>query len=69
MDGTVTAFDADKGFGYLRTPDGRELFFHCTEILDGSRVIEVGTMVSFDLVAGHRGRYEASRVARQAGDA
>ena len=58
----VVAFDEDKGFGTVRADDGRELFFHCTQIADGSRAVEVGTAVRFEVIAGHLGRWEAARV-------
>ena len=60
--GRVAAFDQHVGFGTVRTEDGRELFFHCTAIADGSRTIEVGTDVTFDVVAGHHGRWEAAAI-------
>jgi cold shock CspA family protein len=60
--GRVIAFDADAGFGTIEASDGREFFFHCTKIADGSREIAVGANVRFDVVAGHLGRWEASRV-------
>ena len=62
--GIVVEFDDDKGFGAVRTadPDGTEFFFHCTAIADGSRTIDVGTNVTFDVVPGHLGRYEAANL-------
>jgi cold shock CspA family protein len=58
--GTVADFDEHKGYGTVRdAQDGREVFFHCTQIADGSRTIAVGTEVTFDVVAGHLGRWEA----------
>ena len=58
--GVVADFDEHKGYGAVRdAEDGRELFFHCTQIADGSRTIAVGTEVSFEIVAGHLGRWEA----------
>ena len=62
MQGSVVEFDEDKGFGTVRADagDGAEYFFHCTAIADGSRTIAVGTAVTFDLVPGHLGRYEAA---------
>jgi cold shock CspA family protein len=58
--GVVAEFDEHKGYGTVREVDGaRELFFHCTEIADGSRTIDVGTAVTFEVVAGHLGRWEA----------
>jgi cold shock CspA family protein len=60
--GTVAQFDEHQGMGTIRTEDDRDLFFHCTQILDGSRMIDVGAPVRFDVVAGHLGTWEAARV-------
>jgi CspA family cold shock protein len=62
-EGRVAEFDGQKGYGWLVTDDGRRLFFHCTAIADGSRSIPEGTAVTFDVVPGHLGRWEASGVA------
>ena len=58
----MAAFDQHAGFGSVQTDDGTELFFHCTAIADGSRTIEVGTAVTFDVVPGHHGRWEAAGI-------
>ncbi|MEA3078053.1 MAG: cold shock protein [Actinomycetota bacterium] len=64
--GVVVAFDEDAGFGTVRSAaDGRELFFHCTQIADGSRSVEVGAAVRFSVVAGHLGQWEAAGVEKQ----
>ena len=60
--GTVIAFDEHRGYGTVRATDGRELFFHCTAIADGSRRIAVGAEVVFAVVPGHRGQWEAADV-------
>jgi cold shock CspA family protein len=62
LTGTVAAFDEPKGYGTVRTADGRDLFFHCTQIADGTRTIPVGVPVEFDVVPGHHGRWEASGI-------
>ena len=64
VEGTVVAFDADKGFGTVRASDGRDLFFHCTQVADGTRTIDVGVTVTFNVTPGHGGRYEAVEVRR-----
>lgn len=46
MSATVIAFDVHVGLGTVRLDDGAEVPFHCAEIADGSRRIEVGTRVS-----------------------
>lgn len=58
--GRVIAFDEDRGWGMVRGDDGVERFFHCTAIADGSRSIEVGAEVAFEVVPGHLGRWEAT---------
>jgi cold shock CspA family protein len=60
MDGLVASFDDHRGYGTIRAEDGRELFFHCTRIADGTRTIAVGTPVTFAMVPGHGGRWEAA---------
>jgi len=64
MRGSVATFDEARGYGLVRAEDGRELFFHCTQIADGSRTIAVGVLVEFDVVPGHLGRYEAAGLRR-----
>lgn len=55
----MTAFDEAVGLGTVRTGDGRHLGFHCTQIADGSRTIETGTTVVFEVIAGRHGCWEA----------
>lgn len=59
--GTVVEFDAAVGLGTIRAVDGTEHLFHCVEIADGSRVIAVGTTVTF-VPTPKRGRVEAFAV-------
>lgn len=60
--GVVVAFDPRAGWGTVRDADGHEHFFHCTAIADGSRSIEVGTPVRFEVAPGPLGRWEARRI-------
>jgi cold shock CspA family protein len=60
--GVVTAFDADTGLGVVTGPTGAEYPFHCIEIADGSRTIEVGTEITFRLIP-KLGRWEAAALA------
>ena len=58
MRGTVAAFDGDAGLGTVRADDGVDYLFHCVEIADGTRTIEVGAAVEFSRLA-KLGAYEA----------
>jgi cold shock CspA family protein len=45
--GTVAAFDEARGTGTITGDDGTSYEFHCIEILDGTRTIDVGRAVAF----------------------
>jgi CspA family cold shock protein len=60
--GTVAQFDDAKGYGSVRADDGQQLFFHCTQIADGTRTIAVGAAVEFEIEPGHGGRWEAAHI-------
>jgi cold shock CspA family protein len=57
--GSVAAFDEHRGLGEIAGDDGVTYPFHCTGIADGTRTIEVGASVRFEVVAGRLGRWEA----------
>ena len=69
MTGVVTAFDEPVGLGTVTTADGDEHAFHCTAIADGTRTIEVGAEVEFEVVPGRLGRWEATDLRPATGDA
>jgi cold shock CspA family protein len=60
--GVVAEFDEPRGLGVIRGDDGADVPFHCTAIADGSRTVETGRRVSFEVVPGLLGRWEASGV-------
>ena len=62
MEGRVVAFDEARGLGTIEA-DETELPFHCTAILDGSRTVEVGTTVTFEVRPAGMGRWEATEIA------
>lgn len=56
MQGTVKRFNKNKGFGFITSDDGRDVFFHYSQIvMDGYKTIEEGAKVEFDLVEGEKG--------------
>lgn len=61
--GTVVAFDAVVGLGEVERNDGQRFQFHCIELADGTRTIDVSTEVTFGLLC-KLGRYEANAVTR-----
>jgi CspA family cold shock protein len=59
--GTVSDFDEPSGLGVIISADGVEFPFHCVEIADGSRTIEVGIDVEFQPLR-KLGRVEAAAI-------
>jgi cold shock CspA family protein len=52
----VVSLDRDGGFGFLRTPDGREIYFHRNSVLAGGfSKLDVGTRVAFAEEEGEKG--------------
>jgi cold shock CspA family protein len=64
LKGRVVEFDEQVGLGAVEGEDGTRLDFHCVAIADGSRRIDVGAAVAYDLVPGRLGRYEAWGIQR-----
>jgi len=64
VQGRVVEFDEHVGMGAVEGDDGSRLDFHCVAIADGSRSIDVGADVTYDVVPGRLGRYEAWAIKR-----
>lgn len=56
MKGTVKMFNAEKGYGFIRTEDGRDVFFHYSAlVMDNYKTAEKGEAVEFELEESERG--------------
>jgi cold shock protein len=56
MQGTVKWFNAEKGFGFIESSEGGDVFVHFSAIQsEGFKSLEEGQRVSFDVVQGNRG--------------
>jgi len=54
MQGTVKFFNESKGFGFITTDSGEDVFVHISA-LDGLTINE-GDSVTFEIVDGKRGK-------------
>lgn len=61
----MVRFDAHRGLGEVEGSDGRRYPFHCAELLDGSREVEEGREVAFEVAPGHLGRWEAAAIRKR----
>lgn len=59
--GKVKWFNAEKGFGFITTDEGKDVFVHYSSInSDGFKTLEEGQAVSFDIVDSDRGQQAAN---------
>lgn len=56
MQGTVKWFNSQKGFGFITTEEGKDVFVHYSGIeAGGFKTLDEGQRVSFDLTQGQKG--------------
>lgn len=59
--GKVKWFNAEKGYGFITTDEGKDVFVHYSSIqADGFRSLEEGQTVTFEIVEGDRGQQAAN---------
>ena len=63
--GTVKWFYATKGYGFLSTEDGQDVFVHFSALEDDGefRTLDEGQAVEFEIVEGEKGP-QASNVVK-----
>ena len=61
--GIIRRLITDRGFGFIQTAEGKDLFFHRSQLegVDYSSLRE-GQEVEFEMGKGHDGRPQAVRV-------
>ncbi len=56
MQGKVKMFNPEKGFGFITVEDGKDVFFHYSQlVMEGYKTIEPDTNVEFELIETERG--------------
>ena len=59
--GTVKWFNGQKGFGFLQTEAGEDVFVHFSALtMDGYKNLEEGQNVSFEVTEGEKGPQAAN---------
>ena len=59
--GKVKWFNAEKGFGFIESAEGQDVFVHFSAIQsEGFKTLEEGQDVNFEIVEGNRGPQAAN---------
>jgi cold shock protein len=63
--GTVKWFNSEKGYGFIATDGGPDVFVHYSAIdMQGFKTLAEGDRVEFEVQAGRDGRSQASQVTK-----
>ncbi len=66
-DGKVKWFNPRKGYGFIATDDGRDIFVHYSSISgNGYKTLAEGEPVTFEIVEGDKGLRAENVVAKSA---
>jgi len=61
MTGKVKWFNSEKGYGFITTEEGTDLFVHFSQIqVDGFKTLEENQEVEFEVVDGDKGPQAAN---------
>jgi len=59
--GKVKWFNAEKGYGFVESEDGTDVFVHFSAInMDGYKALEEGASVVFEVIDGDKGPQAAN---------
>lgn len=53
--GKVKFYDEDKGFGFITSEDGEQVFLHASALPEGVTSLRAGTRLEFGVAQGKRG--------------
>ncbi|WP_349902182.1 cold-shock protein [Parafrigoribacterium humi] len=53
--GKVKFYDDEKGFGFISSDDGQEVFLHASALPSGVTSVKAGTKLEFGIADGKRG--------------
>ena len=58
--GTVKWYDTEKGFGFIASDEGEDVFLHASALPPGTTTLRQGTKIEFGIADGRRGKQALS---------
>jgi len=69
-EGTIRWYNVRKGFGFIASGQGPDVFLHYSAIVDkSSRKLQEGDIVEFELVQGEKGPKAANVIRKEINEA
>ncbi|MGL5540285.1 MAG: cold-shock protein [Erysipelotrichaceae bacterium] len=65
MQGKIKMFNQEKGYGFITSEEGKDVFFHYSQlVMEGFKTIENDAIVTYDVVETERGQ-QAHNIVKQ----
>lgn len=56
MTGKVKNFNKEKGYGFIKTEEGKDIFFHYSELkMEGFKTVDQNKTVEFEVIETEKG--------------
>jgi len=56
MTGKVKNFNKEKGYGFIKTEEGKDIFFHYSELkMEGFKTVDPNKTVEFEVIETEKG--------------
>ncbi len=57
MKGKVKNFNKEKGYGFIKTDEGKDVFFHYSELkMEGFKTVDANQTVEFEIIETEKGQ-------------
>lgn len=57
MKGKVKNFNKEKGYGFIKTDEGKDVFFHYSELkMEGFKTVDANQVVEFEIIETEKGQ-------------
>ena len=62
MEGRISKIMTGRGFGFIELDEGKDIFFHCSDVEGDFKDLEEGNLVSYETTEGRDGKDKAINV-------
>ena len=65
MQGRISKIIENRGFGFIELDEGKDIFFHCSDVEGDFKVLEEGDLVSYEVTEGRDNKDKAIKVHKE----
>jgi CspA family cold shock protein len=65
LQGRISKIIENRGFGFIELDEGKDIFFHCSDVEGDFKVLEEGDLVSYEVTEGRDNKDKAIKVHKE----